>query len=525
MKRFIISSFLLMLLSSLFFSGCSADVETSPVAGTYMVVFNSNNGSDSRIYGPQFFTEGKSQALTSYRELAFVRNGYTFAGWAESPNAVEVQYEDAAIFTAKSNITLYAVWTVCQYTLTYVYNNGTDNLVISDVEYGSSIEPPADPIKTGYTFTGWDQTIPATMPADNLIITATWTVNQYTYTFVHTEGLVTTTIATVTQDYGTAFTAPSAEKEGYSYTWVPALPETIGAEDMIFTAVYTVNKYTVTFDYGNGQENYSYQLDYGSTITPPADPIKTGYIFAGWDQTIPATMPAQDLTITAQYTPNDYTIQIVVVCPWGSNEFNQTITQAYGTVIPAVAAPAHEGYTFMGWNTPIPETMPVLENGLTITGIMQINNHSITYQLDNGEDDIVQNYNYGQTIQPPADPVKENYYFNGWSSQIPNSMPDQDITVTAQWLPSAKVSIISIHQGGGDVEITAQDLTLTAHPTVSGNYTYEWLLDDVKQNCTGESFTVDPESVEIGGYYTVTVSAISESGIVYASSIQVTIVK
>ena len=125
------------------------------------------------------------------------------------------------------------------YTLTFDTNGGSAIAPITQ-DYGTAITAPADPTKTGYTFAGWTPTIPATMPAENMTIKAKWTVNQYTLTFDTNGG---STIAPITQDYGTA-------------------------------------------------------------ITAPADPTKTGYTFAGWTPAIPATMPAENLTVTAQWRYN-----------------------------------------------------------------------------------------------------------------------------------------------------------------------------------------------------------------------------
>lgn len=72
------------------------------------------------------------------------------------------------------------------------------------------------------------------------------------------------------------------------------------ATDLTLTAKWQINQYTITFDTAGGSEVAPITQDYGTTITAPANPTKTGYTFAGWDKTIPSTMPAGDMTITAR---------------------------------------------------------------------------------------------------------------------------------------------------------------------------------------------------------------------------------
>jgi hypothetical protein len=80
------------------------------------------------------------------------------------------------------------------------------------------------------------------------------------------------------------------------------------AENQTITAQWSINQYTITFNTNGGTEIAPIKQDYNSSVTAPADPTKTGYSFAGWDREIPATMPAENITINAGWTINQYTI-------------------------------------------------------------------------------------------------------------------------------------------------------------------------------------------------------------------------
>lgn len=111
-------------------------------------------------------------------------------------------------------------------------------------------------------------------------------------------------------------------KEGYTFIgwyngeseWDFETPVTTG---LILTAKWQVNQYTITFKPENGGQDVVIKQDYGTAITAPANPTKTGYTFAGWDKTIPSTMPAGDMTITARWTENRV---IVIIRPDDSKD-------------------------------------------------------------------------------------------------------------------------------------------------------------------------------------------------------------
>ena len=190
----------------------------------------------------------------------------------------------------------------------------------SQIRANTPAARPADPTKEGYTFIGWyngeSEWNFADAVTEALTLTAKWQLNQYTITFKPENGGQDIVIK---QDYGTAITAPAnPTKTGYTFAgWDREIPTTMPAGNMTITAQWQVNQYTITFKPENGGQDIVIKQDYGTAITAPANPTKTGYTFAGWDKTIPTTMPAGDMTITAQWTENRV---IVIIRPDDSKD-------------------------------------------------------------------------------------------------------------------------------------------------------------------------------------------------------------
>lgn len=199
----------------------------------------------------------------------------------------------------------------------YIYGNTTGVIVTykdGDSEYAKQVLPsgtlatrPDAPAATpGYTFGGWNKAdgtawdYASDKVTDNITLYAKWTANTYTITFDTVGG---SEIAPITQDYGTVITAPEAPtREGYTFIgWDKEIPTTMPTENMTVTAQWEINRYTITFDTAGGSEITPITQDYETAITAPADPTREGYTFIGWDQEIPKTMPAENITLKARW--------------------------------------------------------------------------------------------------------------------------------------------------------------------------------------------------------------------------------
>ena len=222
----------------------------------------------------------------------------------------------------------------------YIYGNMTGVIVTykdGDSEYAKQVLPsgilatrPDAPAATpGYTFGGWNKAdgtawdYASDKVTDNITLYAKWAANTYTITFDTAGG---SEIAPITQDYGTVITAPEAPtREGYTFIgWDKEIPTTMPAENMTVTAQWEINQYTITFDTNGGSEIAPITQEYGTHITAPADPTREGYTFIGWDKEIPTTMPAENITLKAKWKDIEKPTGEIII---GTNKWHEFLNK------------------------------------------------------------------------------------------------------------------------------------------------------------------------------------------------------
>lgn len=154
------------------------DISDSPEETPAKISGGTFNGEVIGAYTVTFQSEGGSEVASQIRANTPAaqpdnptKEGHTFIGWYNG----EEKWNFADAVTEA--LTLTAKWTANRYTITFKPENGGQDIVIKQ-DYGTAITAPANPTKTGYTFAGWDKTIPTTMPAGDMIITARWTENR-----------------------------------------------------------------------------------------------------------------------------------------------------------------------------------------------------------------------------------------------------------------------------------------------------------------------------------------------------------
>ncbi len=293
---------------------------------------------------------------------------------------------------------------------------------------------------TGYTFERWsdgvtDASRTITMIARDSTLTAIFSINRYTITFVDEDG--TTVLSSDEYDYGATPVAPAdptkAATAQYTYTfagWTPEVTAVTG--DATYTATYsqTVNKYTVTFVDEDGTTVLaSDEYDYGATPVAPADPIKAAtaqytYTFTGWTPEIAAVTGAATYTATYSQTVNKYTITFVDedgTTVLASDEYEYGATPVV-PADPTKAATAQYTYTFTGWSPAI--AMVTGAATYTATYSQTVNKYTITFVDEDGTTVLASDeYEYGATPVAPATPTKAataqyTYTFTGWTPEI-----------------------------------------------------------------------------------------------------------
>ena len=284
----------------------------------------------------------------------------------------------------------------------------------------------------------------ASVPADVTELTVQWTAPTYAVT-LNTNGGTINNGNVTGYTYGVGATLPAADdmtytghtfKGWYDNENLTGSPVTAigGAEtgNKEYWAKWEIDQYTITFDTNGGSEIAPITQDYGTEIAAPDNPTRKGYTFKGWDKEIPKTMPADNITVKAQWEINQYTIAFDTN---GGSEID-SITQDYGTEITVPDNPTRKGYTFKGWDKEIPETMPA-EN-ITVKAQWEINQYTITFDTNGGSEIAPITQDYGTKITAPDNPTRKGYTFKGWDKEIPETMPAENLTITARWRDTEK---------------------------------------------------------------------------------------
>jgi len=227
---------------------------------------------------------------------------------------------------------------------------------------------------------------------------------------------------------------PEPVKEGYTFSGWSEIPETMPAHDVIVTGTFTVNKYQLTYIL-DGEEYKTMDVEYGTAITPEAEPEKEGYVFSGWHG-LPKTMPAHVVIVTGAFSKAKYMLTYML-----NDEIYKSQEVEYESVITPEPAVEREGHTFSGWSE-IPATMPA--HDVTVTGKLTVNKYILTYIVD-GMEYKTYEVEYGTPIIPEPEPEKEGCSFSGWS-EIPATMPAHMVIVTGTFT-SGIVTLEQLPQG------------------------------------------------------------------------------
>ena len=388
-----------------------------------------------------------------------IKNGFTFSGWSEAPETMPAK-----------DIVINGSFGVNSYKVTYMVD-GKEYQSVS-LAYGSTITLINAPTKEGHTFSGWSEA-PETMPAKDITISGTFSVNSYKITYM-VDG---TEFKTVNVNFGEKIeliTAPT--KDGFTFSGWTDAPDVMPAKDIVINGSFLTNAYSVTYMV-DGKEYRTIQVSYGAKIELIGAPAKEGHTFCGWGE-VPESMPAKDIVLTAEYSVNNYAIIYII-----DEDIIETDTVAYGSSITLIDVPTKEGHTFSGWSE-APKTMPAKD--ITISGTFSVNYYTLTYIVD-GDVYKEEQVAYGSEIVLIDAPTKEDYIFSGWSD-YPATMPAENVTITGSFVHTS----ISGISADAIVKISGNSITLSgANNNTIVIYTTNGALVEKIDNYAGEEIQLD----------------------------------
>ncbi len=288
------------------FYGCNLSSITIPESVTWIDSYAFYGCNLSSITIPESVVSiGKyafySNSITSITCLAAIPPRIYSSTFDENICSTSVLYVPYSSLDAYKND---SYWSKCYkkigyktYTLTYIVDG--EIVKKESVPYGNTIASFENPTKEGYTFSGWSE-IPETMPAEDVTVYGTFTINKYYVTFA-LDGVVQ---KSELLEYGATIVAPAfPEREGYTLTWSEDVPATVPAMDVYYNAVYVANIYQVYYFVGSDLVHVA-DVPYGEKIPEYIYEPKEGEeVFLGWLGNEYEIMPAHDIYLTAEMAP------------------------------------------------------------------------------------------------------------------------------------------------------------------------------------------------------------------------------
>ena len=345
----------------------------------------------------------------------------------------------------------------------------------------SSIEAPAAPV--GMHFVGWGN-VPATFDADTTFeaqfannTDTKYTVNVYN---MDTTGNYPATPDSTYQGAGETnstadITADAVAAEGFSLDSAKStLTGTIAADgSLVLSIYYSRNQYTITYANTDLEPDTYY---YGATVSART-PEKAGYAFQGWEEEVPSTMPAQNITLTAKWNENpaDYTDYDIAVAAANAKKaeanYDKTYTEASRKALDAALAVDVSNKKLSEQGVVDAQTAAI---NAAVKGLEKMT-YNATFYVD-GEEYRVVPTKVGEQIVAPEAPSKQGYTFTGWTPEV-GTMGIEDVSFNAVF-------------SAGTVAYTVETYVMD----VTGNYGDAAIEN--KSATTGETVSVTPEARE-----------------------------
>ena len=453
-------------------------------AHTYTVVFHANGGEGSM--NSQSFTYDVAQNLTAN---TFTKSGYTFTGWNTQTNGDGTAYANGAevsnlTSTNNGTINLYAQWSEQGYSIAYNLDGGTASGNPTSYSVGSADIALIAPTKTGYTFKGWTGSNGGT-PELNVTIPAGSTGNRE------------------------------------------------------YTAHWTANSYTVSFDVNGGEgsmDGQSFTYDVAQNLTANAF-TRSGYTFSGWNTQTDgngisytnaqqvSNLTAENngaVTLYAQWSEAGYSISYELNGGAASNPASYSVNSADFTL----NNPTRTGYTFTGWSgTGLDgenNSAVTITQGSTgdrsYTAHWTANRYTVSFDANGGDGSMTnQSFTYDVEQELKVNTfTRTGHEFAGWNTAADGSgttyadkaevinlasESGAEVTLYAKWtVKTYSISYLEADDIGGRTEYTysaTEDRTFKITTPEKDNHTFTgW-------TCSNDSITITADN----GEYTVTIPA------------------
>ena len=415
----------------------------------YTVLFESNGGTPIASQHVDYLGKATKPADPT-------KTGHTFSKWYSNIGLTDEFDFNTPI---EDNTTLYAGYTVNQYTVTFDSKGGS-TVPSQTVNYLGKATKPTDPILTGNAFDKWYSDEDCTQEfsfdteiTEDKILYAGWQLNKYSVTFVSNGG---TAVDSQLKDHGSKADKPAdPTKTGHAFVrWCSDEGltteynfDTLLESNIILYADWSLNNYTITFESNGGTPIDAQHVDHGSYVTRPTDPLLTGHTFRKWytDEELTTEYDftasvSSAMTLYAGYDTNHYTVT------FNSNGGSAVASQSieYENYATKPADPSYAHYNFVRWylndeDTEFDFANTKITDDITLTAKWTLVKHTVTFDSNGGTDVASQSVEYGSSATRPSDPTQTSRDFVRWYLNDPTQEYDfssavtQDITLTALW--------------------------------------------------------------------------------------------
>ncbi len=379
--------------------------------------------------------------------------GHDFVGWYIEGSDTEVT--SATVFN--DDATVVAKWSTKVFS--FALMDGDTQIGGGKVKYGSAIDVPEKPTKTGYTFVEWCSDAGLehaydfdTKVTSDTVLYAKWKIDTYTVKFVTGEGASKVDDQKV--DFGGYATEPEAPtRKGYSFKgWYADEACEVSyfftdqvTEDMSIYAKWEKNSYKVIYMDGN-TEYASESVKFEDKASKPEKPTKTGYTFVEWCSDAGLehaydfdTKVTSDTVLYAKWKIDTYTVKFVTG-EGASKVKDQNVD--FGGCATEPEVPMRKGYSFKGWYTDAACEVAydfagqVMENKTLYAKWQKL--VTVTFDPKNGGKVETRQIEPGTEIgELPSDPACKGYVFEGWyageTKVAPETTFSADTTVVAHW--------------------------------------------------------------------------------------------